>query len=92
MLNWTTIVNSRDPKFLVKGTELARAVCGENSRFALYEVRAYEADGEPTMKFRVRDGETVTLDEVKHGARPKVVFETYDYDEAVAFVNQKETV
>lgn len=88
MLDWKTLVGSRDSKFFVKGTELSGAICGARSRLAVYEVRALEADGSPTIKFRVRDAQTVSDVEVLAGVRPRIVFETYDYDELLAFVDR----
>lgn len=84
MLTWRTIVSSRDPKYTVKGTELAcAAVPNTMHRFAVYEVRTLEADGGLGVKYRIRDAQTVTDSEVRAGVRPRIVFENLLEDECL---------
>lgn len=91
MLNWQTITGSLDPRYMVKGTELAQAILpGNHCRFALVEVRCYDADRNSDVTYRVRDAETVTDAEVKSGTRPRVVFEG-SYDDALKFCGVTES-
>lgn len=84
--DWETVTTYRDPRFLVKGVELAFTVCGAQMRFAICEHRAMTAEGEPSVIYRVRDAETVSDAEVKHGLRPKVVARFHTFEEAETFV------
>lgn len=90
-LNWQSIVTSYDRNYMVKGTELARALCGPNSRFAIYEVRtlAVDPDGKrySDVQYRVRDAETVSDNQVRHGVRPKIVYTGDTLDAALQAVN-----
>jgi hypothetical protein len=73
MLNWRTVTTSTDPRFLIKGTELANAICGKHSRFQICEVRRISADGFPDRMYAVRDADTVTDAQIKAGVRPAIV-------------------
>lgn len=93
MLNWTSLVSSRDQKFLVKGTELACAIVpNHHSRFALYEVRRYVTGDNgkwwSDVGYRIRDAATVSDADLKNGKRPRVVFEAEGMDEALAAVER----
>jgi len=87
-LEWSPLTTSRDPGFMVKGTELAQAIVpGTRSRFAIVEVRALGADRMPDVTYRVRDAETVSDADVRAGKRPAVVFHG-DYDACVAYCRE----
>jgi hypothetical protein len=88
MLDWRTKVSSMDPKFMVKGTELATAMCGQNGRFQICEVRALDADRMPGVRYRVRDALTVSDQDVRDGKRSEIVQDVATLDEAVAFCSQ----
>lgn len=83
-LNWRTITPANHPAFLVKGTELAAALCGAHSRFQIVEVRTRSADGFPDREYCVRDASKITLEEVRAGKRPPIVGTTGDLDQAIA--------
>lgn len=71
---WRSLVSSRDPKFMVKGTELAVCLVGKWSRFAVYEVRCFIGpDREPDRHFHVRDAGRISDADVKLGKRPPIV-------------------
>lgn len=72
-MGWKTVTNSRDPRFMVKGTELATMIAGELSRFQICEIRAYDAERAPTVIYKVRDADFITDSEVRAGKRPPVV-------------------
>lgn len=84
-LNWVSVTTSRDAKFMVKGVELANAICGTLCRFQICEHRAYTTDRTPTVIYRVRDAETVTDAQVRDGVRPKVVAIFDTFEDAFAF-------
>lgn len=73
-LEWRGLAYDR-AKFFVKGTEFAAAfVPGTGYRFVIYETRGGRDDaGEPTLVYRLRDAETVTLAEVREGKQPAIV-------------------
>lgn len=88
-LNWRTLIGHKNPLFSVKGHELAVALVGDQSRFALYEVRgAAEADGTWTTFYRLRDAHTVSDAQVAEGVRPRVVFESDDIEACLTFVDK----
>lgn len=104
-MNWRTIVPSREPAHLVKGTEID--VCipdGFRSRFAVYGVRAYEANpdwtsasiAEPryhaTMHYHVRDAHRISDAAVKAGGRPPVIGTFETLDAALAFIEPARVV
>lgn len=96
MLDWKTLVPSNDPRHLTRGTEIeACRPEGFASRFAIYSVRTVEREWieERRMwasvfdvRYRVRDAETVTLEQVKQGVRPAVFGEFATLDEALAAI------
>lgn len=54
-LTWKTLCGSRDPKFNVAGTELAKAIVpGTRSVYSIVSIRGLDADREPTEHFSVR--------------------------------------
>jgi hypothetical protein len=72
-LVWRTLPGATGPKALVKGTALARAVVpGTRHRFVAYEVRAIGAQGEPDVRFIVRDAEAITDADVRAGKSPPI--------------------
>lgn len=85
MLNWKFITPSNSPKFMVNGTELNQALCGNNSRFAIVEVRAYDASMNADRRYVVRDAATVSDAEIKAGIRPKIVANFNYEDEAINY-------
>lgn len=92
MLDWRPITTSRDPRYMVKGTELAMTyVEGCGCRFAIYEVRCYDAQGQSDVLYRIRDAEKVSDAQVREGVRPQVVGETHDLDRAVDWVRREMT-
>lgn len=88
VLSWRTITPSNDPKILHNGTEIAVALCGKNSRFAVYEVRCRSADGFPDRRYEVRDAEAISDADVKAGRRPPVVGKTDDITKLEAWVSR----
>lgn len=89
MLSWRTITPSNNPKFTVKGTELAQAIVpGTNSRFAIVEVRTIDADRFLSVTYYVRDAKTVSDAEVRDGIKPKIVFRG-DLDECLKVATDK---
>lgn len=83
-LNWRACYKPHE--FLIKGTELSQALCGQNKRYALIEVRCYNKDGHADRFFRIRDAATVSDENIKNGKRPQIVFETFDYDAAIKYI------
>ena len=73
MLNWRSL-NCPADKFLVKGSKLAVALYGQQSRFAIYEVRTREADGFAGTNYMVTDASLISDAKVKAGKLPPVVF------------------
>jgi hypothetical protein len=84
--NWRTLIGSANPKFMVKGHELAVTLYGEASRFAVYEVRSLEADGYCGTRYRIRDAETVSDADVRAGKFAQVVADGLTWTEVEAFV------
>ena len=73
-LEWASVTSSRDSRFMVKGVELANAIVPETlCRFQVCEHRAYTAQREPDVIYRVRDAETVSDAQVRDGIRPAIV-------------------
>ena len=92
MLNWRSVTNSNDCKFMVKGTELAVAIVpGTFSRFQVCEVRSYDKDNHADGRYLVRDAHTVSDAEVKAGVRPRIVANVATLDEALKFCQQSTT-
>jgi hypothetical protein len=77
-LNWRSLVKSHDPRFLVKGTEIGRALFA-GARYAIYEIRTLEADRMPGLRYAIRDAHLVSDAEVKEGKRPPVIFRSDDW-------------
>lgn len=87
MLDWRSS-NYDKAKVLVKGTELATALCGAHSRFQICDVRAYDPDSATYTghAYHVRDAGTVTMREVAAGVRPAIVEHFGDnLDAAIAY-------
>ena len=81
MLDWRTIRNSRDPKFMVKGHELESCIpSGFLSRFRIVSVRTYDVDRYADVFYRVYDAETVTDADVRAGkfSQPVANFDTLE--------------
>lgn len=76
---WQTLLDSRSPKFLVKGHALARTLYGPNSRFCVYEVRALGADGYPATAYRVHDAHRITDAEVRAGKSAPAIAHGLDW-------------
>jgi len=85
--NWRVLRTSRDPKFLVKGHDLAVTLYGPASRFAVYEVRTLEADGYCGTAYRVHDAERVTDAEMRAGKTSPAIAHGLTWDEVEALVN-----
>lgn len=77
MLNWRGL-NCPPDRYLVRGSELAVALVGPSSRFAIYEIRTREADGFSGVRFEVRDAALVSDAEIQAGKRSPVVFRSSD--------------
>ena len=88
--SWRTLIGSANPKFMVKGHELAVTLYGDNARFSVSEVRVIEADGYCGTRYRVRDAHTVTDAEVRAGKSSQVVADGLTWDEVEAFVERAE--
>lgn len=76
MLTWRTVTHSQSPQFLVRGTELSRAIVpGTLSRFQICEMRTYDrTDSFPHgREYVIRDAATVSDSQVREGKRPAVV-------------------
>lgn len=81
MFSWSPLISSNHHDFMVKGTELAWTIIpGFRSRFALYEVRTFDADGYSDVRYRVRDAEKISDAEVREGKRPPIIWEGENYD------------
>ena len=87
-LNWRSLCGPYDPRLLVNGTELSVALCGKNSRFAVYEIRCRSADGFPDRRYVVRDGEAISDADLKNGKRPPVVGQTDDFNTIEAWITK----
>lgn len=77
----------------VKGTELAQAIVpGTNSRFAVCEAVALDAEGNRGVNYRLRDADTVSDADLRMGRRPKIVgvYETPE-DAVTAALKMMET-
>lgn len=83
-LNWQNVTPSNSPKFLVRGTELNRAIVpGTLSRFQVCELRTVSRSTEGLdydREYVLRDAATVTLEQVAAASRPAIVgrFPTLD--------------
>lgn len=84
--SWRSLLNSRDPKFTVKGHALAVTLYGPASRFAVYEVRTLEADGELGIAYRVHDAHRITDAEVREGKSAPAIAHGLTWDEVEALI------
>lgn len=91
-MRWHVITRDSDPKFLVKGTELANAIIpGFRSRFQLCEHRTLVA-ASPGSQYRyeydreyvIRDAEAINDADVKAGKRPPIIGRYPTMDDATA--------
>jgi hypothetical protein len=82
---WRTLIGHRNPRFMVKGHELAVTLYGPANRFAVYEVRTLTSDG-PSCAYRVRDAETVSDAEVRAGIGSRVIGDGLLWQEVEALV------
>jgi hypothetical protein len=88
-LNWRTLTGSTNPKFLVNGAELSVAFAAGH-RFAVYEVRCRDEEGQPDRKYVIRDAQSVSDAQVKKGVRPTVCAETRDYGRLMKWIREQE--
>lgn len=89
VLNWRTVTPSNSPRYLVSGTELSVAfACGH--RFAIYEIRCRDAEGQADRYYVVRDAEAISDADLKAGKRPPIGGQTNDYDKLLAFVEREQ--
>lgn len=86
LLNWRTLTPSKSPRFTLRGAELSFALCGPQSRFAVYEVRCTDDRGELDREYVVRDADLVSDAELRAGKRPPVIARTRDYDRLIAWI------
>lgn len=86
-MEWRSITPSNSPKYMVKGTELNQAIVPDcMSRFALVEVRTYDAEGNADRGYSIRDAHTVTDADVAAGKKPKqIAFFNFE-DDAINFI------
>lgn len=85
-LNWRSLCHSYESRYLVNGTELGVALCGPQSRFAVYEIRCRGADGFPDRRYVVRDAAKISDADVKAGKRPPIVAQTDDYTKIESWI------
>jgi hypothetical protein len=78
---WRVLRTSQDPKFLVKGYDLAVTLYGPQSRFAVYEVRTLDAERLPSIAYRVHDAERVTDAEVRAGKAAPAIAHGLTWDQ-----------
>lgn len=85
-VTWRAIRGANDPKFLVKGFELADCFYAQH-RFRIAETRAYPEGYEaaPGVRYRVFDAHGVTDAEVKAGKSAPLVGHFPTFDDAIAF-------
>ena len=83
-LNWQYVTDPRDRKWTVKGTRLAQAVYGFQSRFAIVEIRTYDFG----VEYGIADATTVSDAEVKAGKLPAIVKRYETAEECVAAIDR----
>lgn len=83
---WRSLLTSRDTKFMVKGHALAVTLYGPQSRFAVYEVRTLDADGNCGVAYRVHDAHKITDAEVREGKSAPAIAHGLTWDEVDALV------
>ena len=90
-LDWQTITPATSTRFMVNGTELARAMFpGSLSRFMIVSIRHHDTtENLASEHYIVRDAETVTLQDMAHGKRSKIVFQSEDYDAIIAYCAER---
>lgn len=90
MINWRTVTQTNDRRFLVKGAELSVAlVPGTHSRFQLCEIRCYDKEGFADRRYAVRDAATVTDEQIREGKRSEIVAWHETLDDAVAWCQKQ---
>ena len=73
-------------KLFVTGTELNQAlVPGCNSRYAVVEMRRYDAARQADRGYSIRDAATVSDEDVKNGKRPKSIAYFNNEDEMLEY-------
>jgi hypothetical protein len=95
--NWRTLVPSREPAHMVRGTEIEMSIPdGQHSRFAIYAVRTTQwlkdashynggyVQGDCT--YRIRDAHTVSDAELRAGKRPDIAANFATLDECEAWI------
>ena len=87
-LHWRSITPSTSPRFLVRGTDLSVALFGRCSRYAVYEVRCYNAEGNADREYVIRDAEALSGEDLRNGKRALIVERTRDYDELLRAVEK----
>ncbi len=89
-VDWRTVRDHRDPKFMVKGYVLAVAdYPGSQYRFLVEEVRAMNADRSMGIQYRIRDAHTVSDAELLTGKRSEVVATVDTWVEVEAYCDPK---
>lgn len=83
-LRWQAVTDYRDPKWSVKGTRLAQAAYGWNSRFAIVEIRTMDFG----VRYGIADAETVSDADVKAGKRPEIVKNFDTLEECVEAIDR----
>lgn len=76
MLDWRTVTHSQSDRFMVRGTELSKAIVpGTLSRFQICEMRTYDRDDQfpHGRNYAIRDAATVTDAQIREGKRPAIV-------------------
>lgn len=86
-MDYRSITPSNSPKYMVKGTELNQAIVpGYLSRYAIVEVRTYDADRHADRGYSIRDANTVSDADVKAGKKPKqIAFFNFE-DDALNYI------
>lgn len=87
-LAWRTVTSSNSSKFGVKGTVLASALYGPQSRWAIEEVRTLDEDRQWSTAYRLRDAHGVTDAEIREGKSSPVVCRG-DLHEIFAFIEKE---
>lgn len=89
-MDWRVITPSSSPKYMVKGTELNQAIVpGYNSRYAIVEIRTYDANWHADRGYSIRDADTISDEDVRNGKKPKqIAFFNFE-DDALNFIKNK---
>ena len=83
-LNWQYVTDPNSPQWRVKGTRLAQAVYGFQSRFAIVELRTYDFE----IEFGIADATTVSDADTKAGKLPKIVKRYPTLDDAIDAIDR----